>query len=59
VTRSEALILAARLASCQHVRSARVLIRRHVPADGRVISAIETHRTPPTGDPNHNPDKDR
>lgn len=57
MTRAEALILAARLASCQHVHSARVLIRRHVPPDGRVIAAIETHRTPPTGDPNPSKDK--
>lgn len=57
MTRSEALLLAARLAAVRHVRSARVLIRRHVPTDGRVIAAIESHRIPPTGDPNTNKDR--
>ena len=51
MTRAQALILAARLARYGSVQTARRLVRTFVPCDGRVMAAIETHRTPPLGEP--------
>jgi hypothetical protein len=54
VKRDIALRRAGILARTNMVRSARLIVKKYIPA-GQVIPAIESHRVPPTGMPNTAP----